>query len=286
MPISNAIREEIVASGYIQADETPVPLQLQKKIGRHHQAYLWQYGTPGGGTVFDFRMGRNRDGPKRLLAGFEGLLQTDGYAAYNGCGHKVEQAACWAHARRKFVEAFRLNRHDREAARFIGNMNALFAIDAEARARRLDLEQRHALRQSRAVPLLSALHTDLQQTATSALPSSALGKAVSYTLGLWDRLTLFLRQPRLELSNNLAENSIRPIAVGRKNWIHVGSPRAGPKVAAIISVIETCRRLNVPVRRYLADVLPGLANRLHHEIPTVTPAAWALAHALPLASSL
>jgi transposase len=286
IPISHMICKEIIASGYIQADETPVPVQLERKSGRHHQAYLWQYGTPGGGTVFDFRMGRNRDGPKRLLSEFEGLLQTDGYAAYNGCGQKVEQAACWAHARRKFVEAFRLNHRDHDAARFITGMNALFTIDAEARALRLDREQRHALRQSRTAPLLSELHADLRRTATSALPSSALGKAVSYTLGLWDRLTLFLRQPRLELSNNLAENSIRPIAVGRKNWIHVGSPLAGPKVAAIISVIETCRRLKVPVRQCLADVLPGLAARPHHQLATFTPAAWARAHALPLASSL
>lgn len=205
---------------------------------------------------------------------------------YNGCGHKVEQAACWAHARRKFIEALKLNRRDREAARLVGRMNALFAIDAEARERGFNVEQRGGLRQLRAVPLLSELHADLLQTASSALPASALGKAVSYTLGLWERLTLFLQQPRLELSNNLAENSIRPIAVGRKNWIHVGSPQAGPKVAAIISVIETCRRLKVPVREYLKDILPGLADRLHHHAAALTPAAWARPHALPTPSTL
>ena len=288
IPIRGAIRQEIVASGYIQADETPVPVQLgrTRKIGRHHQAYLWQYGTPGGGTVFDFRMGRNRDGPRHLLADFEGLLQTDGYAAYNGCGRKVEHAACWAHARRKFVEALKLNRHDRDALRLLARINALFAVDAEARERGLDLQQRHALRQSQASTIVRELYADLQQTAKAVLPSGAVGKAITYTLGLWDRLTLFLQRPRLELSNNLAENSIRPVAVGRKNWIHVGSPQAGPKIAAIISVIETCRRLNLPVRRYLCDVLPGLADRSHHDAAHLTPAAWARTHALPSPSTL
>ena len=107
------------------------------------------------------------------------------------------------------------------------------------------------------------------------LPASALGKAVNYTLSLWHKLILFLEHPVLELSNNIAENSMRPVVVGRKNWIHVGSEKAGPKVAAILTVVESCRRLKIPVREYLAAVLPGLANHPLQQVSQLTPAAWA-----------
>jgi transposase len=106
------------------------------------------------------------------------------------------------------------------------------------------------------------------------LPASALGKAASYTLTLWPKLTRFLEHPELELSNNLAENSMRPLVIGRKNWIHIGSQQAGPKVAAILSVVESCRRLKLPLRDYLASVLPGLADLPVQQARRLTPAAW------------
>jgi len=109
----------------------------------------------------------------------------------------------------------------------------------------------------------------------AALPSSAGGQACRYTLAIWKKLIRFLDYPELELSNNLAENSMRPIALGRGNWIHIGSEAAGPRVAAIVSVIESCRRLKLPVRDYLADILPGLANAPLQSIADLTPAAWA-----------
>lgn len=101
------------------------------------------------------------------------------------------------------------------------------------------------------------------------------GGAISYTLGLWERLQRFLDYPELELSTNLAENSMRGIALGRKNWVHIGSPQAGPKVAAILSVVETCRRLEIPTREYLRAVLPGLAEVSIHRLTGLTPATWA-----------
>jgi transposase len=108
------------------------------------------------------------------------------------------------------------------------------------------------------------------------LPSSKLGTACAYTLALWTKLTRFLDYPELELSNNMAENSMRPLALERKNWIHIGSPQAGPKVAAIMSIVETCRRLHIPIRKYLAAVLPGLADVSIQKLADLTPAAWAL----------
>jgi transposase len=147
--------------------------------------------------------------------------------------------------------------------------------DAEAREQGLSVEARHRLRQQKAPGLLEKINAAIEAAKPGALPGGALEKACQYALGLWPRLTCFLQYPELELSNNLIENSMRPIALGRKNWIHIGSPEAGPKVAAILSVIETCRRLKISVRDYLLGVLPGLANVRVRHLPALTPTAWA-----------
>ena len=110
---------------------------------------------------------------------------------------------------------------------------------------------------------------------TTVLPKSALGKAVGYTLNMWPKLRRCFDYAEVELSNNLAENSMRPVALGRKNWLHVGSAKAGPKVAAILSVVESCRRLGVPVKEYLLDVLPGMSRRSMAQVAELTPARWA-----------
>jgi transposase len=184
-------------------------------------------------------------------------------------------AACWAHARRKFFDAAKLNPDDRVAAQMVARIDELFAIDAEARDMGMDHAARHALRQERSRPLVHLLRSEIEAFKSSVLPSSALGKGFSYTLSLWHKLVRFLEYPEIELSNNLAENSMRPVVVGRKNWIHVGSEQAGPKVAAILSVVESCRRLGIPLREYLGSVLPGLANLSIQRIHSCTPAAWA-----------
>ena len=157
----------------------------------------------------------------------------------------------------------------------VEKINELFAIDAEAREHGLDLETRQALRREKAPAVLEAIKAAVEAARASALPGSTLGKACQYTLGQWPKLIRFLDYPELELSTNLAENSIRPVALGRKNWIHIGSPEAGPKVAAILSIIETCRRIKLPVREYLSAVLPGLANRHLQQLSELTPTAWA-----------
>jgi hypothetical protein len=253
-----------------------VDVQLHDGRGKNHQAYLWQYGRPGGGVVFDFRLGRGRDGPKQFLGSFAGILQTDGYVAYERVGGPgMVHAACWAHARRGFVDAVKLNPKDAVAVGLVARIDELFAIDAEAREQGFDLAARQELRRERAGPLLDVLRKQIEAARTGALPSSALGKAANYTLALWRRLTHFLEYPELELSNNVAENSMRPVALGRKNWIHIGSQQAGPKVAAILSVVESCRRMKVIARDYLASVLPGLANTSIRRLPELTPTAWA-----------
>jgi hypothetical protein len=203
-------------------------------------------------------------------------LQTDGYIAYeNVGGPRMVHVACWAHSRRGLFEAHELAPTETVAREVVELMDDLFAIDRVARENGYDLAARHRLRSENAPKLLGTIQEKLEAAQQQALPASKLGKAAAYVLGLWPRLESFLQYPEVELSNNLAENSMRGVAVGRKNWIHIGSPSAGPRVAAILSVTESCRRLGIPIREYLAGILPGLADVRIQELADLTPAAWA-----------
>ena len=277
-PVVAAMRQDLLRASYLQADETIVPVQMHDKRGADHQAYLWQYGKPGGETVFDFRMGRGREGPRKFLGAWEGILQTDGYQAYDGVGGpKLVHVGCWAHARRKFVDAVKVNRDDAEAVRMVMRMDALFLVDRDARKKQMTVEERLASRRRHAEEWADEIRQECVNLRASVLPKSALGQAVGYTLNMWPKLRRVFDYAEVELSNNLAENSMRPVALGRKNWLHVGSAKAGPKVAAILSVVESCRRLRVPVRDYLLDVLPGLDSRKLSAIARLTPANWSVA---------
>jgi transposase len=157
-------------------------------------------------------------------------------------------------------------------------MDELFSLDAEARRKGLTIAARHVRRQETAKDLLDDIRSKIEAAQSVALPSSALSKACQYALTLWKKLTRFLEYPELELSTNLAENSMRPVALGRKNWLHIGSPQAGSKVAAILSVVESCRRLKVSVRDYFSAILPGLADLPIRYLPDLTPAVWVARH--------
>ena len=275
VPVVQAMRKDLLSAGYLQADETTVPVQMHDRRGSNHEAYLWQYGKPGGETVFDFCLHRGREGPKRFLEKWEGILQTDGYQAYEGVGGpKIVHVGCWAHSRRKFVDAVKLNPQDGEAVKMVTRMDALFLVDRDARQKTMSGAERLAHRREFAQPWVEEIREACQMLSKDALPKSALGKAVAYTLNQWPKLVRCLEYEEVELSNNLAENSMRPVALGRKNWLHVGSVKAGPKVAAILSVVESCRRIGAPVKEYLAGVLPGLDRRRLGEVATLTPVRW------------
>ena len=168
----------------------------------------------------------------------------------------------------------KVNPKDPLARPIVERIHELFAIDARARQQGLSLEARDGLRQEKAPPLLEVIRQQIEAAYHQVLPSSQQAKACKYTLSLWHKLTRFLEYPELELSNDLAENSMRPVAVGRRNWIHIGSLQAGPKIAAILSVVESCRRLKIPVRDYLAAILPGMANLPIQRLPELTPSRW------------
>jgi hypothetical protein len=278
-PLVAVMGRELVQGSYLQADETPVDVQMHDGRGKNHKAFLWQYGRPGGATVFDFRLGRDRAGPKHFLENFHGILQTDAYQAYDKVGGSgMVHAGCWTHARRGFANVVKLNPGDPVATPIVARINQLFAVDGEAREQGLSVEARHRLRQQKAPELLEKIKAAIAAAKAGALPGGALENACQYAIGIWPKLTRFLEYPELELSNNLAENSMRPLTLGRKNWIHIGSPQAGAKVAAIVSIIETCRRMKLSVRDYLSAVLPGLADTALQRLPSLTPTAWAAQH--------
>ena len=277
-PVVAAMRQDLLGASYLQADETIVPVQMHDQRGADHQAYLWQYGKPGGETVFDFRMGRGREGPQNFLGQWQGILQTDGYQAYDGIGGpKLVHVGCWAHARRKFVDAVKVNRDDAAAIQMVMRMDALFLVDRDARAKQMTIEERLASRREHAEVWAEEIRQECVKLAATVLPKSALGKAIAYTQNQWLKLRRCFDYAEVELSNNLAENSMRPVALGRKNWLHVGSAKAGPKVAAILSIMESCRRLRVPSKDYLLDVLPGLDRRKLSEVAQLTPSRWSAA---------
>jgi transposase len=283
IPIVDAMKCDLLAGSYIQADETYVGVQTDEKKGSNHTAYFWQYSAPGKGVVFNFEMTRSKEVPKAFFKDYGGILHTDGYVAYEkdiGADGMIH-ACCIAHSRRKFIDAVKVQTNakagDPKLERVVVLMDELFAIDREALQQKLSLDDRHALRQEHAPAILAELHALLHemQQSGSILPKSAAGQAISYTLNRWEKLTHFIKHPVIELSTNWAENSMRPIGIGRKNWLHVGSKEAGPKIAAIFSIVESCRKLDVPIRKYLADVLPGLADRSIQSLAELTPTAYA-----------
>ena len=276
IPVVEAMRRDLLKARYLQADETTVPVQMRDGRGSDHQAYLWQYGIPKGETVFEFQMGRGREGPAKFLRDWEGILQTDGYQAYNGIGGpKLVHVGCWAHARRKFVDAVKVNPKDLRAVTMVVRMDALFTIDRDARERGLSAGERQESRREFAPEWVAQIREGCHEILREVLPKSTVGQAAQYTLNEWTKLTRCLEYEEVELSNNLAENSMRPVALGRKNWLHVGSEKSGPKVAAILSVVESCRRLAISVKDYLADVLPGMDRRKISEVALLTPGRWA-----------
>jgi len=272
--VVKAQKLELLAGGYLQADETTMPCQTPEKTGRNHRAYIWEYSVPGGAVVFDFRMGRGRDGPKEFLKGFRGTLQCDGYGAYADLGEGIVYAGCMSHARREFVDAAKVAPHDPLPAEVIAHFGQLYAVESQARQGALGPEDRRELRQTKSAPVMALLKERLVAIRQQIAPGGTLAKACDYALGQWSRLEEYLRDGRIEIDNNWCEGAIRPLVLGRKNWLHIGSEQAGPKVAAIASIVETCRRLDINLRQYLKDVLPRLGEWPINRVGELTPTAW------------
>ncbi len=221
-PVAKAQWAGLLAGGYIQADETPVPV---RGPDGYRQGWMWEYGRPKGPVIFEFSTSRGRDGPRELLKKFGGLLQHDDYAGYNGVGgNGVVHLGCWAHSRRKFFEAHQLDKDNAALRGVIETIKGLYAVEDDAREQNLDSPARAALRKERAAPILERLKADVTALRAAALPASKAAEACNYALGNWGLLTRYVDHGIAEIDNNWAENAIRPLALGRNGCTSAARP--------------------------------------------------------------
>jgi transposase len=265
------------AGRYLQLDETPIALLDPERPGKARDAWLWAVHAPEQKIiVFEFHLTRGHGPPKELLDGFVGVLQTDGWRAYDTAlnalpGHHIVRAGCAAHARRGFVKA--LEARDERATPFLVRFGELYAIEAELA--QADQPTRERVRSTRSVPALLKLNQALVAGSAdpAVLPKSGLGKAIHYTLARWPELTRFAEPGygHLLIDNNPTERQIRPTKLGLKNWTFVGHPDAGDRPAVLYSVLGTCKLLCVDPWAYLNWALPGLAAASNHTQALFTP---------------
>lgn len=274
-PLYDKLIEKLQESDYLMADETPIPVLTQDKPGSTHKGYHWVYADPiRKRAVFDYHTSRGREGPKTFLQNYAGYLQTDGYTAYNDLGNpNIKLLACMAHARRKFKQAEGNDPVRAEAA--LKMFQQLYAIERSIKEAGLNDSQAHEYRQVNSKPILSELKAWLDKNIMEVAPASAISKAMAYTLNLWPRLIRYIEQGRFHIDNNLIENTIRPVALGRKNYLFAGSHDAAQNAAMFYSLMATCKLNDVNPEQWLQKVLSEIKTypkeKLHELLPCHTP---------------
>ena len=283
-PIYRQIKDQMMRGSYLQIDETPIKY-LDPGNGKTSLGYLWVAHRPGEDVLFEWYTTREAKCLDKLIpADFSGTIQCDGYSAYDrfarhraSAGKPVLLAGCWAHARRGFYEA--LDHAAKEAAWILVQIGHLYDIERRLRRQQAGPALRDAYRISQSTPICRRIHRVLHRWHLTRrfLPKSSMGKAVSYALGQWESLEVYLKEPEIEIDNNLVENAIRPTALGKKNWLFFGDAEAGERSAIIYSIIESCRRHGIEPYTYLHDVLTRLPSMTNRQIKDVVPKAWAAA---------
>lgn len=262
------------AKGYLQADETPIKVLDKDKKGSCHRGYYWAYHSPIDRTVlFDYQPGRGTNAALEVLSGFKGYLQTDGYGVYDsiGEGKNVTHLNCWAHARREFEKAQSNDQH--RATKALLFIQALYKVEREAKEGNLDAAQRKELRLDKSLPIINEFGKWMTDEIKSGeiLPKSQIGKAMGYSLNRWDNLSVYLNDGNLEIDNNLIENVIRPIAIGRKNYLFAGSHDAAKRAACIYSFFAICKNHQVNPYQWLKYVFDNLLETKITELDKLYP---------------
>lgn len=287
-PLVDALKAHILQHRVVHADETPVqmlspPSKAQGKgagkgtgQGSTHRAYLWAY-SPGAfedisAVVYDFCETRAGSHARTFLGGWKGILLTDDYAGYKqSYAQGITEAGCWAHARRKFFD-LHVSNQSAVAAQAVQYIGELYEVEREARG--LSGDQRRTLRQTRSLPLLNAMHAWMVLMRQKVTDGTATARALDYSLKRWAALTRFVDEPQLPIDNNHIENRIRPVALGRRNWLFAGSLRAGQRAAAVMSLIQSARMNGHDPYAYLKDVLTRLPTHKNSQIDDLLPHRW------------
>lgn len=270
-PLYDLMGERVRASHVVATDDTLLPMLSP---GQAAKARMWVYvgDDEHPYNVFDFTLNRGRDGPKYFLNDFREVLLADAYAGYNGvvAGNQITRAGCWAHARRKLIEAEKsAPAIAREA---VGQVRLLYEV--ERQAKELSTAERLQLRQARSAPVLAGLREKLLGWKQQLLPKHPMAEAVSYVLGQWEELTVFCRDGAVPIDNNLSEREMKRVVLNRKNSLFVGNPRGGRTAAILASLTSTCRRHQVDPQRYLTQLLVNLPSARLPDLPAWLPDQW------------
>lgn len=270
-PVYDQMVKKVLSGNYLQVDESPIKV-LQGSEGKQgtHQGYLWVYHSPPDNIVFfDYRKGRDQSGPKQLLESFNGIIQTDGYNVYEAIapGLNITLSGCMAHARRKFDEAKSNDR--KRSEEMLDMIQALYAIERELKGK--DAQTISIGRKDLAEPILEKMYIWMKEQAPYVTPESLIGKAIRYSLERWDKLKLYTQHSHLHIDNNAVENAIRPVALGRKNYLFAGSHESAQRIAMMYTITATCKKLSIDPQHYIEHLLSELPKRNANNIEDLLP---------------
>lgn len=275
LPLFELERSLVLKANYLMVDETPIKVLDTAKPGTTHRGYYWVYYDPIGNHVFfDYRKRHSRDGPNTVLKYFQGHLQTDGYTGYNELASKPEvtPVGCMAHARRYFVEA---RDNDPERTTYILKLiQELYAIEKYARVKNLSHDDRYRLREKSSKPVMEIIKKWLNTEYEKVLPRSGIGGAIGYMLRHWSLLETYLTDGKLEIDNNLVENAIRPVALGRKNYLFAGSHKGAKRAAVIYTLVSNAKIQGKEPFSYLRDILSRIADHPYKNLHQLLPENW------------
>ena len=286
-PIYQVILGGVLDGEYAQVDETVIKY-LEPGSGRAQHGYFWTIKRPGGDSAFHWATTRAAKVLEKIIpADFSGIIQCDGYGAYPAFakrhGQPIRLAACWAHARREFVEASQTGANKADALLIVRLVGHLYAIEARLREQGAGAKLRAVIRNSESRPIIERLGSILRHWKRKGrhFPTSQMGKAIDYTLTLWHGLRVFIEDGRVAIDNNEVENAIRPTAVGKKNWLFIGDAEAGERSAIVFTVIEACRRRGIDPFEYLREVFTRMPAMVAKDYPSLAPEAWVAAKQPP-----
>ena len=268
----DALRQEVLNTHSLGIDETPLKVIDKDKKGTTHQGYYWvYYNTLNSLVLFNYQPGRDGGCPKEMLDGYKGHIHVDGYGSYTQFENTADiiVSNCWAHARRKFIDAQKFD--DAKASEVLALIAQLYGVEKHCRENYFTSDQIKHERQEKSVPILASIKLVLEMQLITSLPNSPLGKAIQYTLSRWNKLNVYTQEGFLPIDNNLVENSIRPIAIGRKNWLFAGSHEAAQRSAMLYSLFATCKLHNIDPMQWLTEVLAKIKDHPINKIKELLP---------------
>lgn len=271
-PLYEALKRQVLQSDYLHADETPIKVLDKDKKGQTHRGYYWVYQNSIDRILFfDYQEGRGREGPMHILEQFQGYLQTDGYAAYEIFDKRsgITLMHCMAHARRMFHDALENDQARAEYA--LEQIGRLYSIERHCKEQALSFGEIQSVRQEQSVPILESLGRWMKEQYLQVTPKSPMGKALAYSIERWPRLSIYAINGMLNIDNNPAENSIRSVAVGRKNYLFAGSHEAAQRSAMLYSLLGTCKMHGVEPYEWLRNVLEAIPNYPINRIEELLP---------------